>query len=216
MKCPQCSAPNAPKVTHCASCGFSSERLRRSLGDQWVRLERITDAAHCLRLEDYQRCEVEMDDFERLLPQAFFAVYLGMLPAGLRVAELGFWLLNQGAFNTPLVQKRNDFGIVLVLDPAVRELSLTFGYAIESYFDEVTQRRLLQRAAKQLKFQAYGAAIRGLIQDSLAVLERHAKRQLREPLYSGIIPEIMVQPLRGGVPMLQTGRRQSVGGRHSS
>ncbi|MFO1436857.1 MAG: hypothetical protein U1F81_00960 [Verrucomicrobiaceae bacterium] len=157
-----------------------------------------------------------MDDFERLLPQAFFAVYLGMLPAGLRVAELGFWLLNQGAFNTPLVQKRNDFGIVLVLDQAVRELSLTFGYAIESYFDEVTQRRLLQRAAKQLKFQDYGAAIRGLIQDSLAVLQRHAKRQLREPLYSGIIPEIMVQPLRGGVPMPQTGRRQSVGGRHSS
>ena len=70
MKCPQCSAPNAPKVTHCASCGFSSERLRRSLGDQWVRLERITDAAHCLRLEDYQRCEVEMDDFERLLPRS--------------------------------------------------------------------------------------------------------------------------------------------------
>jgi len=216
MKCPRCASPCAPGVTHCNTCGFSSERLRRSLGDQWIRLERITDAAHCLRLEDYQRCEVQMDDFERLLPQSFFAVYLGMLPVGLKVAELGFWLLNQGAFNTPLVQKRNDFGIVLVLDPAVRELSLTFGYAIESYFDEATQRRLLERAAKQLKFQDYGAAIRGLIQDSLAVLQRHAKRHLRKPLHSGILPEIIVQPLRSGVPIPQTGHRQSFGGRHYS
>lgn len=156
-----------------------------------------------------------MDDFERLLPQAFFAAYLGMLPAGLKVAELGFWLLNQGAFNTPQMQKRNDFGVVLVLDPAARELSMTFGYAIESYFDEATQRRLLGKAVRHLKFRDYGTAIRGVIRDCLAVLQRHAKRQLRQPSLHGATPELMVQPLRSGHSGNQPIRRQSIGGRYS-
>lgn len=216
MNCPQCSSPSSPVVMHCAACGFSAERLRRSLGDQWVRLERITDAAHCLRLADHQRCEVQMDDFERLLPQAFFAVYLGILPAGLKVAELGFWLLNQGAFNTPHMQKRNDFGVVMVLDPAVRELSLTFGYAIESYFDEATQHCLLKNAAKHLRFQDYGAAIRQLIQGCQDVLQRHAQRQPRKASTNGMPPELMVHPLRGGPAALPAGRRHSIGGRISA
>jgi len=200
---------------HCA-CGFSADRLRQSLGDQWVRLERITDAAHCLRLADQQRCEVQMDDFERLLPQAFFAVYLGMLPAGLKVAELGFWLLNQGAFNTPHMQKRNDFGIVMVMDPAARELVLTFGYAIEAYFDEAIQRRLLERAAGHLKLQDYGAAIREVIQGCQSVLQRHAQRQPRQLSSNGMPPELMVHPLRGGQAASPAGRRHSLGGRHSA
>jgi hypothetical protein len=158
---------------------------------------------------------MQMDDFERLLPQAFFAVYLGMLPAGLKVAELGFWLLNQGAFNTPQMQKRNDFGIVLVLDPAARELSLTFGYAIECYFDEVAQRRLLERTVRHLGDQDYGTAIRNLIQDCLTVLQRHAKRQPRKPALHGALPELMVQPLRSGHSPPQPSRRQSAGGRYS-
>jgi hypothetical protein len=155
-----------------------------------------------------------MDDFERLLPQAFFAVYLGMLPTGFKVTELGFWLLNQGAFNTPLVQKRNDFGIVLVLDPAVRELSLTFGYAIESYFDEATQHRLIKNALRHLRIQDYGAAIRDLIQGCQGVLQRHAERQLRKPSTNGMPAELMVQPLRGGLATSTAGRRQNVGGRN--
>lgn len=178
-----------------------------------MRLERITDAAHCLRLEDRHRCEVQMDDFERLLPQAFFAVYLGMLPTGLKVAELGFWLLNQGAFNTPHVQKRNDFGIVLVLDPAARELAMTFGYAIEGYFDEATQKRLLEKAVRHLKFQDYGAAVRETIRDCLSRLQSRAQRQPRRPSLHGALPELMVQPLRNGHATSQSSLRQSVGGR---
>src|SRR6476660_6620455 len=97
MKCPRCQASVHPGQTSCPACGFSATLLHNYLGNQWVRLERITDAAHCLRLEDTRRVEIILDDFERSFPQAFFAVYLGTLPNNLNVAELGFWLLNQGA-----------------------------------------------------------------------------------------------------------------------
>ena len=92
MKCPHCESPLSTPLPACPQCGFSAEALGAYLGDHWVRLERITDAAHCLRLDDTRLCEVMMDDFERVFPQAFFAVYLGMLPTGLNVAELGVTL----------------------------------------------------------------------------------------------------------------------------
>ncbi|MBK8036086.1 MAG: TPM domain-containing protein [Verrucomicrobiaceae bacterium] len=168
------------------------------LGDHWVRLERITDAAHCLRLDDTRQCEVMMDDFERVFPQAFFAVYLGMLPTGLNVAELGFWLLNQGAFNTPLIQKRNDFGVVMVVDPVSKNLAVSLGYAIEGYFDPKTLNALLHTAGEKLRAQEYAAAITVTLQRVMQVLRGHARPKPWSPEVSHQASTIAVEPLRGG------------------
>ncbi len=198
MKCPHCECPlNAP-LPACPQCGFSAEALGTYLGDHWVRLERITDAAHCLRLDDTRQCEVMMDDFERVFPQAFFAVYLGMLPTGLNVSELGFWLLNQGAFNTPLIQKRNDFGVVMVVDPVSKNLAVSLGYAIESYFDPKTLNALLQAAGEKLRAQEYGAAITVTLQRVMQVLRSHARPKPWSPEVSHQASTIAVEPLRGG------------------
>lgn len=198
MKCPHCECPLSTPLPACPQCGFSAEALGTYLGDHWVRLERITDAAHCLRLEDTRQCEVMMDDFERVFPQAFFAVYLGMLPTGLNVAELGFWLLNQGAFNTPLIQKRNDFGVVMVVDPVSKNLAVSLGYAIEGYFDPKTLNSLLQAAGEKLRTQAYGVAITVTLQRVMQVLRSHARPKPWSPEVSHQASTIAVEPLRGG------------------
>lgn len=198
MKCPHCEYPLSTPLPACPQCGFSAEALGTYLGDHWVRLERITDAAHCLRLEDSRQCEVMMDDFERVFPQAFFAVYLGMLPTGLNVAELGFWLLNQGAFNTPLIQKRNDFGVVMVVDPVSKNLAVTLGYAIEGYFDSKTLTSLLQAVGEKLRSQQYGPAIELAIQRVSQVLRGHARPKPWSPEVSHQASTIAVEPLRGG------------------
>lgn len=198
MKCPHCYSPCPPEAESCAACGFSAAALCGYLGEQWVKLERITDAAHCLRLEDTRQCEVVMDDFERTFPQAFFAAYLGMLPSGLNASELGFWLLNQGAFNTPQMQKRNDYGVVMVLNLTTKDLSVTFGYAIERFFDERSLRVMLQATLELLKAQDYGAAITTLIAEVSKVLRKQARRQPWKPDTTCGTPELAVQPLRNG------------------
>lgn len=175
--------------------------LHRLIGNQWVRLERITDAAHCLRLEDFRRCEVVLDDFERSFPQAFFAAYLGILPLEVNVAELGFWLLNQGAFNTPLVSRRNDYGIVLAIDPSSKMIALSFGYAIEAYFDSKTTQKLLAEVGAKLAAGAFGSAIETACRRSGEVLRRRARSVQWKP-ETGLeaIPasHMGLTPLRGG------------------
>jgi uncharacterized membrane protein YgcG len=201
MKCPRCQAGVLPEQTACPACGFSATLLHSLLGNQWVRLERITDAAHCLRLEDTRRIEIILDDFERSFPQAFFAVYLGTLPSNLNVAELGFWLLNQGAFNTHSVSRRNDFGIVLVVDPAAQTACLTLGYAIETCFSPKIITRMMQTVGSHLRKGAFGLAIEASCIRAGEVLRKHARYMQWQPEAAVVadgLSDIGLQPLRGG------------------
>jgi hypothetical protein len=201
MKCPRCHASVVPEQVACPGCGFSATLLHHLLGNQWVRLERITDAAHCLRLEDTRLAEVVLDDFERSFPQAFFAVYLGVLPNNLNVAELGFWLLNQGAFNTHSVSRRNDYGIVLVVDPSAKTACLSLGYAIENSFSQKIIGRMMQTIGSHLSKGAFGMAIQASCIQAGEVLRKHARRMQWQPEASPVadtIPDMGLQPLRGG------------------
>lgn len=201
MKCPHCCACVSPDQNACLACGFSATLLHTYLGNQWVRLERLTDAAHCLRLEESRKIEIVLDDFERSFPQAFFAAYLGVLPSGLSVAELGFWLLNQGAFNTHSVTRRNDFGIVLVLDPSAQVVSITLGYAIEKWFGDGTITRILQTAGNHLSKGAFGMAIQTACIRCEEVLRKRAQCMTWKPdtiTAAGGTLDMGLQPLRGG------------------
>ncbi len=207
MKCPHCHVAAESGQDFCRDCGFSAATLRAYLGDQWVRLERITDAVHCLRLEDVRRCEIAMDDFERCLPQAFFALYIGVLPTGLNVSELGFWLLNQGAFNTHQMMKRNDFGSVLVIDPVSKTMGLTLGYAIEECLPAAKVTALLSAAGAHLSRQSFATAVLEMIEDIAKSLRKLAKASVWHPEKS-VGGGIHVQPLRSGhrhVAQTQTG-----------
>lgn len=201
MNCPRCFARTTPEQNVCSACGFSAVTLHRLIGNQWVRLERITDSAHCLRLEDLRRCEVVLDDFERSFPQAFFAAYLGILPLDVNVSEIGFWLLNQGAFNTPLVSRRNDYGIVLAVDPSAKTLALSFGYAIESYFDARTTQKILAEIGGRLAAGAFGKAIETACRRCGQVLRRHAKSVQWKPeagQQGSPLPHMGLATLRSG------------------
>ncbi|MBB5032073.1 TPM domain-containing protein [Prosthecobacter vanneervenii] len=201
MKCPRCLASVLPEQTTCSTCGFSAKILHNYLGNQWVRLERITDVAHCLRLEDTRRAEIVLDDFERSFPQAFFAVYLGALPSNMNVAELGFWLLNQGAFNTHSVSRRNDFGIILVIDPVAKTACFTLGYAVEHCFRQRTLSRMLQNLGSHLRKGAYGAAIEASCLSAGAALKKYARSMQWQPESAPVsdsMSGIGLQPLRSG------------------
>jgi len=197
MKCPRCQARVTPLQKGCTACGFSASSLHPHLGNQWVRLDRITDVANCLRLEDNRRVEVVLDDFERNFPQAFFAAYLGSIPNELTPSEVGFWLLNQGAFNTPSLQKRNDFGIVLVVDPSAHTASITLGYTIEACFSEPALSKILRETGAHLRDRRYGKAIEVACMRCARQLRNRAQCTPSTP--SGTLnSDLGLEPLRGG------------------
>lgn len=171
MNCPHCQQVVAPAAPRCEACDFDLQRVREILGDQWVRLEHLTDAAHCLRLRERRRVEAALDDFGRQFPQVFMSVYFGVLPHGLNVAEAGFWLLNHAAFSTNSMEKRNDFGLVIVIDPSVASAGITLGYALEGFLPDRFLKTVLASVSGQFAQSAYG----GALEQILARIAKHLR-----------------------------------------
>jgi hypothetical protein len=198
VNCPHCHTPLSAQIEVCGGCGFHARALAVCLGDQWVKLDRITDAANCLRLEDVRGCEEALDDLERQFPQVFLAIYTGVLPSGLSPAEVGFWLLNQGAFTTTHLMKRNDYGAAVVLDPATRCLSISLGYGLEQILGSDASMRLLKAAVPMLRRQAFGEAMQRIIAELARKLRREARCLQWTPDAAASEPAAQMQPLRSG------------------
>ncbi len=212
MKCPHCSNPIGRQKPFCDQCGFSDGALGAYLGSEWVRLERVTDPAHCLRLEETRQLEVLLDDFERQFPQSFCALYYGALPPRLNPLELGMWMLNHGAFSTHQFAKRNDFGVVCVIDPVAGTHGLALGYALERLLPVASIENLLAEMTAPLRTGQWAAAAKLVITDLSAQLRALGKVSRRRV-------EAEPPPARGGSPSdygfapLRLGHRQAAAGK---
>jgi len=200
MKCPHCFSEVTSGHSHCSQCGFSSAAIRAYLGSDWVRLERITDNSQRLSLRDTRHLETVLDDFERRFPQCFLAAYLGALPGTLTVSDLGFWLINHGAFHTHQISRRNDFGIVLVVDPLRQSACFTVGYALEQMLPESMLGGILERLRQPLKREEFSAVIETALRRIEKALRARASAEPRTseqpPTIVGDASDLGLQSLR--------------------
>ncbi len=199
MKCPHCSSVLPQPLLRCPGCNLSLDSLRHMLGSEWVRLERLTDTYACVSLTHSRHIETVLDAFERQFPQCFFAVYLGPIPSGLTPLDLGFWLLNYGAFNTQQLAKRNDYGIICIIDPVVGTVSLSLGYGLEMALSGLALEGVLMKMKPFLKKTDYAGAIEAAVKQCGQLLLKHATSTPLRPETSeaGSNPEDLgFQPLR--------------------
>lgn len=181
MKCPHCSAPVALDQGICTGCGFSAEAIRAYLGADWVRLERITDVSGRLNLRETRHLETVLDEFERRFPQCFMAAYTGALPDTLTLPDLGFWLINHGAFQTRQITRRNDFAIVMLVDPLREQAAITVGYALEQILSEPVLSGVLAKVRTKLRQGRIASAMEDACQLIDQALRRAGRRQGAEP-----------------------------------
>lgn len=152
-----------PNASACGICGFTLAALDVKLGRVHAAIDPIMDVAHCLRLADRTMLEALLDDFERRFPQVHLALFLGVLPADMSVVEAGFWILNRG------VRKRrgevcdNRFGLLVLVDPAARQVGISLGYALESLLQPKALSSLLEKHSHHLWHSDYGTALRQII-----------------------------------------------------
>ena len=168
LTCPRCRSPLRLGGACCDRCGCHLGRLQQMLGDQQVKVERLTDHARCLALKDFQRLEHFLDEFERRFPQIHTMVFLGGLLSGVSAAEAGFWLLNQGVCTRPSGFMSNRWGLAVIIDPVERRAGLAMGYALEACLPTGFGSEMLQRAAVHLAHDEHVRAVDAL----LACLDR--------------------------------------------
>lgn len=172
MKCPRCVQPVAPGLPQCVRCGFLLSTLDDEFGEDVILLERLTDAANCLRVRERDSLNALLDEFEREFPQLFTAIYFGMLPEMTSIRQFGFWLVNHAALASVDISRPNEQGILIVVDLQSRVIGVTLGYMLERFLTEKDLNRCIRAARAPL---CAGDYARGT-----TVLLKHVSRTLRK------------------------------------
>lgn len=144
-------------------------------------VERLTDAGGWLSSQEEAEIGVQLAEFERRLPQLFFLVYLGELPAPSSPRQFGFWLLNHAAVSGMEEPRPNENGMLLVIDPVAGSAALTAGYFLECYVLQEELGSMLRSVSKHLASGNFAGAVRGVLQDLTTVLMRRALEAAANP-----------------------------------
>ena len=131
MKCPRCVQRIHRAAESCPHCGFSIADADLLFGEKEIRLKMLTDAAGLFRLHERDLLDEKLHRMGTLFPQLFVSIYTGNLHHEGQVRQLGFWLLNRGVFQDVPVDKPNDNGVIVVIDPDAKMAGISFGYLLD-------------------------------------------------------------------------------------
>ncbi len=190
MKCPRCQRPVDHEAVSCYSCGYSEVEAAAVCGANLVQLNRIHDAAHCLRKQERDDLAYTLDQLEMKFPQMLFCVYLGTLPSHLSISELGFWLLNHGQVRGAEYARPNENGILIVMDMNSKQIGISLGYFAENLISEEDAYRALTAARPNLVNSEYGEALSRIflrLGKTLDQKGRKLRKLTREQLSAGLV-----------------------------
>ena len=181
MKCPRCVQSVSSGREQCGRCGFQLSCLDEEFGRDVVLLDRLTDAAHCLRVRERDALSQLLDDFEEEFPQLFAAVYFGALPELTSIRQFGFWLINHAAIPSLDISKPNEQGVLIVVDLQSRVIGVTLGYMLERYVSAKDLERCLRAARTHLFAGDFHRGVTVFVRKLSHVLRKVARRARRHP-----------------------------------
>ena len=181
MKCPRCVQVIHRGAGLCPHCGFGIAEMDARHGSDNVSLRRLADVAGLMKSRERVRVQAVLDDFCRRFPQLFFAVYTGSSQAGGNVRQFGFWLLNRAAFEDVPVDRPNEAGILLVIDPEAKAASVTWGYQLDPYLTEEDTFLCLSRAHAYWLEGRFAEGTVRLVEQLRKILSKRAAQARRDP-----------------------------------
>ncbi|MFD2256489.1 hypothetical protein ACFSSA_07370 [Luteolibacter algae] len=206
MKCPRCVQRIHRAAAACPHCGFSLADADRMFGDGEVKLRSLTDAAGIFRRQDRDKLEDFMERFGEAFPQMFVAVYTGSLGETGNLRQFGFWLLNRGVFEDVPVEKPNEAGVLIVIDPDTKTAGMTFGYLLDAFFEEKDTFDCLTRAHSHWLEGRYADGLLRSLKHLDKLLRKRCRQVRKDPekyerrVVNPVAVEDLVKKIRGEMP----------------
>ena len=208
MKCPRCVQVIHRGAGACPHCGFSISEADARFGSEEVVIRKLEDGAGLMRSSERFRVEQAMEHFERRFPQLFFAVYTGRTEGRSDVRQFGFWLLNRAAFTDVPLNRPNECGILLTIDPDAKSAGVSWGYGLDAFLNAEDTFLFLSRAhAYWVEGRYSEGIIRGLDQLSRILVKRcRQARSDPERFERRVAPPVGV---REAAERIRAGHRQA-------
>ena len=181
MKCPRCVQCIHRAAASCPHCGFTLADADARFGAEEVRIRCLNDSAGILRRGDREKVELAMEKITRRFPQVFVAIYTGSLGEVANIRQFGFWLLNRSAFEDVPVEKPNEAGILITIDPESKAAGMVFGYLLDPFLDEADTFECLSRAHAHWLEGRYAEGILRALKHLDGVLRKRSRQARRDP-----------------------------------
>ena len=211
MKCPRCVQRIHRAAAQCPHCGFSIADADERFGGEELRLRCLTDSAGILRRGDRERVEAAMERVGKRFPQVFVAVYTGSLGEVANMRQFGFWLLNRSAFEDVPVEKPNEAGILLTIDPESKAAGMVFGYLLDPFLEESDTFECLSRAHAYWLEERYADGIIKALAHLEGILRKRSRHARKDPEHfqRKVMPAAMMGDL---VRRIRSGHRSASAG----
>jgi hypothetical protein len=183
MKCPRCVQRIHRAAASCPHCGFTIADADVHFGNEEVRISCLTDSAGIFRRGERERVQAAMDQITRHFPQLFVAIYTGALGEIANIRQFGFWLLNRSAFEDVPVDKPNEAGILITIDPQSKAAGIVFGYLLDPFLEESDTFACLTRAHPYWLEGAYTEGLVKLLAHLDGILRKRSRQARRDPEY---------------------------------
>lgn len=122
-----------------------------------------------------------MERISGRFPQIFVAIYTGALGEVAHIRQFGFWLLNRSAFEDVPVEKPNEAGILLTIDPESKAAGMVFGYLLDPFLEESDTFECLSRAHACWLEQRYADGIIRALAELESILCKRCRQARRDP-----------------------------------
>ncbi len=150
-------------------------------GAEDVHLRSLTDSSGIFRRGDRQRVEAAMGKISHRFPQLFVAIYTGSLGEVANIRQFGFWLLNRAAFEDVPVEKPNEAGILITIDPESKAAGMVFGYLLDPFLEESDTFECLSRAHAYWLEGRYADGILRVLAHLDGILRKRCRQARRDP-----------------------------------
>lgn len=182
MTCPLCNYKIHEAAEVCPHCGRDAEDLVTLFDRFETKVYMLNDAAGVFKIKERRKIESLMNKFTREFPECFLTIHTVGLINNETVGAFSIWALNCPEYLDYPGEAQSDSGIALVIDLNKKQVTISFGYQLEHYFDKKASFKLLTPAHPHLLDEAYYPAVTSIIKKlriTLALKARISKHILR-------------------------------------
>jgi len=165
----------------CPHCAFSITDADLLFGDEELKIRALTDAAGIFRRFQRDLLEDAMGRISTAFPQVFISIYTGSIGDSGNLRQFGFWLLNRGVFEDIPVEKPNEAGILIVIDPDSRTAGISYGYLLDPFLSERDTFECLSRAHSHWLDGRYADGALRCVQFLEKLLRKRCRQARRDP-----------------------------------
>ncbi len=180
MTCPFCNQKTHDTAETCPHCGRDAEFLDEYYQHINKEIFMFNDAAGIFKASERKKIEKQISKFRKEFPDCFLTVHAVGLLNNENVQSYGVWALNCPDYQNFPTGASSDSGVSLILDVNNKQVSLSFGYQLEPYFEHKAAFKILASAHPHLTEVNYSAAL-------LTIIKKLRSSLMKKSYFSNLI-----------------------------